>query len=334
MNHSTVARLSRAFLFALAWTLSALTAAQAVEFKTVTIKVGYGAGGNYDLSSRLIARHLGRFLPGHPDIIVQNVPGGGSLKLTKMMLGSEPADGSVIASVSEAMPFAPTFDPANANFDPLTMQWIGSLSSEPCLCVTTKASGIDTVEKFLTQEFLLGASGKNSLSYIAAAMVKNGLNGKFNIVTGFEGSAEILVASQRGELAGLCALPYYNVADKLDQFNILGTIGPGTVAAAPTLPHFSDRIKDPLTRQAAQFIESSRGYYLPLMAPPGIPRDTLDALRKAYVEMSKDPDFLADAAKVGSITVDITPGEEISAQVAKTLNVDPAVFDAVRNLLK
>jgi len=113
-----------------------------------------------------------------------------------------------------------------------------------------------------------------------------------------------------------------------------GTIGPGTVAAAPTLPHFSDQIKDPLTRQAAQFIEFSRGFYLPLMAPPGIPRDTLDALRKAYVEMSKDPDFLADAVKMGGITVDITPGEEIAARVAQELKADPAVFEAARNLLK
>ena len=334
MNCPTLARLPRVFLLGLVWMLAGLAAAQAVEFKTITIKVGYGAGGNYDLSSRLIARHLGRFLPGHPDIIVQNVPGGGSLKLTKMMLGSEPADGSVIASVSEAMPFAPTFDPANANFDPLTMQWIGALSSEPCLCVTSKASGIDTAEKFLTQEFLIGASGKNSLSYIAAAMVKNGLNAKFGIVTGFEGSADILVASQRGEVAGLCALPYYGIADKLDQFNILGTIGPGTVAAAPTLPRFSEQIKDPLTRRAAEFIEFSRGFYLPLMAPPGIPRDTLDALRKAYVDMSKDPDFLADAVKMGGITVDITPGEEIAARVAQELKADPAVFEAARNLLK
>ncbi|MEO5755326.1 MAG: hypothetical protein ABIQ51_00570 [Mesorhizobium sp.] len=305
-----------------------------MEFKTVTIKVGYGAGGNYDLSSRLVARHLGRFLPGNPDVIVQNVPGGGSLKLTKMMLGSEPADGSVIGSVSEAMPFAPVLDPANADFDPLSMQWIGALSAEPSLCVTTKSSGIDTMEKFLRSDILLGASGKSSLTYIFAAVIKNGLQAKFGIVTGFEGSAEITVASQRGEIAGLCALAYYNVADKLNDFNIIGTFGPSTIPEAPTLPKFSEQIKDPLTRQAAQLIESSREFHLPLIAPPGTPKETLEALRKAYADMGKDPDFLADAAKLGGLTIKITTGEEIAALVADKLKADPAVFDAARNLVK
>jgi tripartite-type tricarboxylate transporter receptor subunit TctC len=308
--------------------------AQATEFKTVTLKVGYGAGGNYDLTSRLVARHLGRFLPGNPAVVVQNVPGGGSLKLTKMMLGSEPADGSVIASVSEAMPFAPVLDPANADFDPLSMQWIGSLSKEPSICITTKSSGIDTMDKFLQSEFLLGASGKSSLTYILSAMVKNGLGAKFGIVTGFDGIAEITVAGQRGEVAGVCALVYHNVSDQLDAFNVIGRFGSGTIAAAPTLPRFSDQIKDSVTHQAAVLIESSRNFHLPLMAPPGTPKEALDTLRKAYVDMSKDPEFLADAAKLGDLTINITTGEEISKFVAEQLKADPAVFEAARNLAK
>ncbi|PDQ19540.1 hypothetical protein CN311_18950 [Mesorhizobium sanjuanii] len=326
-------RLRGAF-FAVGIAFAMCLQAQAVEFTTVTIKVGYGAGGNYDLTSRLVARHLGRFLPGNPSVVVQNVPGGGSLKLTKMMLGSEPADGSVIASVSEAMPFAPVLDPANADFDPLSMQWIGSLSKEPSICITTKSSGIDTMDKFLQSEFLLGASGKSSLTYILAAVVKNGLPAKFGIVTGFDGIAEIMVASERGEVAGLCALVYYNVADKLDEFNVIGTFGPGTVSGAPALPRFSDQIKDPVKHQAAVLIESSRNFHLPLMAPPGTPKETLDSLRRAYVDMSKDPEFLADAAKPGDLTINITTGEEIGKFVADQLKADPAVFEAARNLAK
>ncbi|MEO5755327.1 MAG: hypothetical protein ABIQ51_00575 [Mesorhizobium sp.] len=313
---------------------AACAQAQAVEFKTLTIKVGYGAGGNYDLTSRMVARHLGQFLPGNPDIIVQNVPGGGSLKLTKMMLGSEPADGSVIASVGEAMPFAPVLDSANANFDPLSMQWVGALSSEPCLCLTTKSSGIDTVEKFLAGDFLMGASGRSSSSYIIAAMVKNGLHAKFGIVTGFEGSADITLAAQRGEVAGFCAQAYYSIADQLADFNLIGTFGPGTVTAAPALLRFSTQIKDPVMRKAAELIESSRSFYLPLFAPPGTPKETLDTLRKAYVEMSKDPDFLADAAKLNGLSIKVTTGEEIAARVAEQLKADPAVFEAARNLVK
>lgn len=308
--------------------------AQAVEFTTVTIKVGYGAGGNYDLSSRLVARHLGRFLPGKPSVVVQNVPGGGSLKLTKMMLASEPADGTVIGSVSEAMPFAPVLDPANADFDPLSMQWIGALTKEPSICITTKSSGIDTMEKFLQSDFLLGASGKSSLTYILAAVVRNGLNARFKIVTGFDGSAEIMVASQRGEVAGVCALVYHNVADKPGEFNVIGRFGPGTIPEAPTLPKFSDQIKDPVIRQAAVLIESSRNFHLPLIVPPETPRETLEILRKAYADMGKDPEFLADAARQDGLNIDITTGEEITKLVADQLKAGPAVLEAARNLAK
>jgi tripartite-type tricarboxylate transporter receptor subunit TctC len=142
--------------------VASFAAASAVEFKTITLKVGYGAGGTYDLSSRLVARHLGKHLPGNPNIVVQNVPGGGSLKLAKLMLGSEPADGSVVAAIGPAIAFAPTLDPQNADFDPLQIVWLGSLSNEPAFCVTKKGSGIDTLEKFLSETFHIGASGKMS----------------------------------------------------------------------------------------------------------------------------------------------------------------------------
>ena len=125
----------------------------AFDAKQITVKVGYGAGGTYDLSSRLVARYLGDHLAGKPDIVVQNVPGGGSLKLTKLMLAGEPADGSVLASISPAMAFAPLLDPDNVDFDPLSIVWLGSLSSEPAYCATSKASGIDTIEKFLSGDF-------------------------------------------------------------------------------------------------------------------------------------------------------------------------------------
>ena len=156
----------------------------------------------------------------------------------------------------------------------------------------------------------------------------------FRALRVLEGAADIIVASQRGELAGLCALAYHNVADKLDEFNVIGTFGPGTIPHAPTLPRFSDQIKDPVIRQAAQLIESSREFHLPLIAPPETPRETLDALRKAYVDMSRDPDFLADAAKLGDLTIKITTGEEIAALVAGKLKADPTVFEAARNLVK
>ncbi|MER8490735.1 hypothetical protein NKH53_21035 [Mesorhizobium australicum] len=308
--------------------------AQAVEFKTITIKVGYGPGGGYDQTSRLIARHFGRFLPGNPDIVVQNVPGGGSLKLTKMVLGSEPSDGSVIASVSEAMSYAPVLDPQNANFDPLALQWIGSLVNEPAYCLTAKSSGVDTMDKFLRSDFLIGATGKSSVTYIFAALVKNGLKAKFKIVTGFEGTADIELAMQRGEIAGMCGVSSYNISGNRDTLNLIGTFGSGTVAGKEKLIRFSDKIEDTKVREAAALIETTLQFHHPLVVPPGTPKETVEALRKGYMEMVRDPAFLADVGKLSEMTVNATSGEDISRLVPKQLKVDPNVFETARNLVK
>lgn len=308
--------------------------AHAVEFKTITINVGYGAGGGYDQTSRLIARHLGRFLPGSPNIVVQNVPGGGSLKLAKMMVSSEPADGSVLASIGEAMAYAPVLDPKNANFDPLALQWIGSLIDDPAYCLTTKSSGIDTMEKFLQSDFLIGASGRSSSTYIFPAMVKNGLKAKFKIVTGFEGTADIQLAMQRGEIAGLCGVSSYALSVNRDTINLIGTFGDGAIAGEEKLESFSEKINDPTVRQAVSLIESTLHFHHPLVVPPGTPGETVDALRKAYLEMARDPEFLADANRIGETTVKVTSGEEISRIIAQHLKSDPAIFEAARNLIK
>ena len=332
---ATIFRALRVLSFLVAGLAFALcTQAQAVEFKTITIKVGYGAGGGYDQTSRLIARHLGQYLPGNPDFVVQNVTGGGSLKLTKMMLGSEPADGSVIASIGEVMSYAPILDPKNANFDPLALQWIGSLVNEPAYCLTTKSSGIDTMEKFLQSDFLIGASGKSSSTYIYAALVKNGVGAKFNIVTGFEGTSDIQLAMERGEIAGLCGVSSYVLKVNRDTVNLIGIFGSGTIPSGEKLESFSEKISDPTIRQAVSLIESALHFHHPLVAPPGTPSETVDALRKAYLKMTKDPEFQADANKLGETTLNVTSGEEISRIVAQQLKLGPAVFEAARNLVK
>jgi len=333
MVSSMIARL-RAIFVAAGFALVMCPQGQAAEFKSIAIKVGYGAGGGYDQTSRLIARHLGRFLPGHPEIVVQNVPGGGSLKLTKMMLGSEPADGSVLASISEAMFYAPILDPKNADFDPLALQWIGSLFNEPGYCLTSKSSGVDTMEKFLKSDFLIGATGKSSVTYLFAALVKNGAKAKFNIVTGFEGTSDIALAMERGEIAGMCGVTRYLLDGHRDTLNVIGTFGPGTVPGAETLERFSEKIEDPTVRQAAALIESALQFHHPLVAPPGTPKETIDELRSAYLAMTKDPQFLADADKLGEMSVGATSGEEISHFVAQQLKSAPAVFEAARGLAK
>jgi tripartite-type tricarboxylate transporter receptor subunit TctC len=327
---SRIARLAAVVL------LACTGAAHAFDAKQVTLKVGYGPGGTYDLSSRLVARFLGQHLPGTPEIIVQNVAGGGSLKLTKLMLGSEPADGSVIASISPSMPFAPILDPANVDFDTSKIVWLGSLSSEPSFCIASKASGIDTMEKFLTGDFKMGASAKNSSTYQLAALVRNGLGAKFDIVTGFAGVPEIELAIERGELAGHCVSTEADL-DKpgfIDKFNIIGRLGSGMPQKLGDVPRFSTLIKDPTVRAAAEFIEASRDINYPLMIPPGTPPETVKLFRDAYAAVLSDPDFAKAVDELGEFSLSPKTGEEMQAIVEHQLGVDKTVTDAARKLLQ
>jgi tripartite-type tricarboxylate transporter receptor subunit TctC len=310
--------------------------AHAFDVKTITIKVGYPAGGTYDLSSRLLARYLPEYLPNKPEIIVENVPGGGSLKLAKLMLGSEPADGSVIASVSPGIAFAPELDPANVNFDTSSIIWLGALSNEPAFCATTKASGIDTVEKFLTSTFSMGASAKNSQTYQMAAIPKNGLSAKFEIVSGFSGVPEIQLAMERGEIAGHCAFTLSDIqkSGATDQYQLIGRLGSGTPPGSEKFPRFSDMITDPVAREGAQFVEASRDINYPLMVPPGTPDDTVKILRDAYAAVVKDPNFIKEATAMGEFVLAPTSGEEMGEIIKHHLGAGDAVINAAKAMVQ
>jgi tripartite-type tricarboxylate transporter receptor subunit TctC len=310
--------------------------AQAFEVKQITLKVGYGAGGTYDLSSRLLARYLPDYLPGKPEIVVENVPGGGSLKLAKLMLGSEPADGSVIAAIGPSIAFASKLDPDNVDLDTSGIVWLGALSKEPAFCATSKASGIDTMEKFLTGDFHIGASAKNSQTYQLAAVAKHGLNAKFDIVTGFAGVPEIELAMERGEIAGHCSVSASDLHKRgaLDAYNLIGRLGSGTAAGVEDVPRLTAAIADPTLRKGAEFVEAARDINYPLMAPPGTPAETVKILRDAYTAAVNDPRFIKEAADMGEFALSPTSGEEMTAIIKHQLETGDEVISAARALVQ
>lgn len=329
----TALRLLVALLFALPAGSQALASGP----ESITIKVGFGAGAGYDASARAVSRHLGRFLPGEPGITVQNLPGGGSMRLTRLLLGGEPTDGSVIGVIAPTMAVAPKLDPDNADYDPLALRWIGALArGVSFFCVTSKASGIETMDEFLSGEFAIGASGRSSLTYVLAAAARNGLGAKFNIVTGFEGNADIWLAIQRGEIAGNCAFSPISLGarDMARELNFIGHFGEAEIAGIPDTPRLTTLIEDPLKRQAAELIETALAFHYPFVAPAGIDQEALSALRDAFAEMVLDPAFIADVAGIGDLTVDFVPGAEMEAVFLKQLSADQAVFDAARELMK
>jgi hypothetical protein len=191
------------------------------------------------------------------------------------------------------------------------------------------------MEKFLSGSFHIGASAKNSQTYQLAAIVKNGLNAKFDIVTGFAGTPEIELAMERGELAGHCSASATDLLKKgmLERVNVIGRFGSSTPAELQGVPRFSAGISDPVEKSAAELVESARDINYPLMVPPGTPADTVAALRKAYAEMTADPAFVAEAKAIGEFEFAPTSGDEMSKIVADHLAAEAAVLEAARALV-
>lgn len=302
----------------------------------MTIKVGAGPGGGFDLSARLVARYLDRFLPGNPAIVVQNVPGGGGLRLATLMTGAEPNDGSVIASNNFSNALAPVLEPENASFDPLALQWIGALSRDQHFCIVMKDTGIETLEQFLEGSFALGATSRGSATHMLAALVKNGLDARFSIVTGFQGIADIGLAMQRGEIAGYCGISHssFMTSGLVESVNVIGYFGALEVDGYTGLPRFSALIEDPFKREAAEFIETPLDFHFSFAAPEGTAPDILATLRDAFDRMAADPEFIAEAESTNNLVVRFTPGAEMEAAFTARLSADPAMFEAARALLQ
>lgn len=310
--------------------------ASAFDAKTVVIKVGFGPGGGFDLASRLVSRHLGRHLPGNPDVVVQNVPGGGSMRLTQMMFGSEPTDGSAIGSVNTSMALAPKLNPETAGFDPQKINWIGALTRDQHFCVIMKTTGIETLEQFLSGSFTMGASGKSSLLYTLAAAAKNALGGRYDIVTGFQSIPDIELAMRRGEVAGYCGISHSSLTTSslMNEVNVIGGFGATKAEGYENLPRFFAAIEDPLKRRAAELLEVPLDFHFAFMAPADMSPETLAILRGGFQAMAEDPEFLADAERSNGPAIRFTSGSDMQAAFAEALASDEAVFEAARQLIK
>lgn len=283
---------------------------------TITLKIGFGPGGSYDAMAQLVAENMGRYLPGEPKIVVQYVDGAGSLKLAKMMAVTEPKDGSVMALVNPSVMVATVTDPALADFDANSFNWIGSLADTALICVVRKDSKVQTAEDLLNGEFILGSTGKASGSYMLSTMIKKTLGAKFNVITGFKKSSEVSVAMERGEIEGWCGitLSSFNQTHSAKSQRIVAQWSYKVPEEIKDVANFADRISDPLDLAAAGLLTGHLKFQLPLFLPPGTPEAKVEEFRKAFDAMVADPAVLAAARERNS---EITP--QSGMKVAETI---------------
>jgi tripartite-type tricarboxylate transporter receptor subunit TctC len=313
--------------------------------KAVSIIVGYGAGGGYDLYARLVARHLSKHIPGEPQIIVQNMPGAGSLVAANYIYMTAPKDGTAIATFARSMPMMGVLGGNNnVQFDPRKYTWLGSPSSsqdEAYMLWVRKASPVKDLEDARRPggpEILLGGTADGSTDVDIAMLVKQTVGINLRVIPGYPGSSGINLAIERGEVDGRF-IGTSSVASTLPAW--LKPDGPMRpllqFARATRLPEFPDV---PTAREAArdergrQLIELAEIPYLlsrPYVAPPGIPPERAKALQQAFLDMAKDPEFLADAKRQNA---DVSPvGAAEALQMLDRLAAAPAdLKEAIRKM--
>ena len=274
--------------------------------RSITILVGFTAGGGYDLYARVLARHIGRHLPGNPAIVVQNMPGAGSLKATQFVYGVAPKDGTVLATVSRGMVTEPLL--TGAKFDATKLTWVGSVTSETSLCATWQTSAVKSWPDMFAREFTLGGSATGADPDTFALILRNVFGAKVKLVTGYPGGNDINLAMERGEVDGRCGWSWSSIKSQKwlrdGKIHPLVQFGLETNADIPDVPLALDRANGDEQRRVLRLLVAGQFIGRPFFAPPDIPADRKAALRAAFDATMKDRQFLDEAQK---IDLEITP---------------------------
>jgi tripartite-type tricarboxylate transporter receptor subunit TctC len=299
------------------------------EGKTITIVTSTGVGGVYDLTARVIARHMGRHLPGNPTLIVQNMPGGGNVLATNYMYNIAPRDGSVIATVHNAMPLHQVLDGRGVRFDAGKFNWLGSTGPENEVILVWKGVGIETIQQAREREVVLGSTGAGSGLSIFPIAVNNVLGTRFKIVIGYKTSEDINLALERGEVQArafginsiMAQHPDWLRAHKVAFLAQAGVKRDQELGDVPLLTELASTEQQ---RQILKLISAPAGLGHPYLAPPGVPADRVAALRAAFDATLRDKAFLADVEKL-QIAIDPMGAAEVGQIVADTINAPPEV---------
>ena len=302
----------------------------------ITIVVGSGAGGGYDLYTRVLARHLGRHIPGQPRIIVQNMPGADGITALNHVYNIAPRDGSVFSATYNTVPLDPLFDGPAGRYDPFKLSWIGSIDKQINVCVAWATKPFKTLDDAMSKEMVLSSAGATGWRTLLPRMLNNLAGTKFRVVMGYEASASFL-AVERGEVDGACTTYETLEATEpewLAQHKVvfMAQFGRAPLPELPDVPMGLERIRDPQDLAAVRLVLLQQEFGRPYVAPPGLPPDRLAALRQAFIDTMKDPAYLAEAKKAG-MDADPMTGAEIDAVLKEAYAAPKATVERAKAIL-
>ena len=303
--------------------------------KTFSIVVGHEVGTGFDVYSRVLIRHMGRYIPGNPNMIVQNMLGASGVTAGNWLYNLAPKDGTVMGTFAQTVPLEPLFGNQQARYDAGRFIWIGNMESSVAICGVTKASGVQTFADMGKREVLMGATGPTGPLVKSALAVKNLLGAQIRVIPGYKGSADVKLAMNRGEVQGICGLPWSTVKsfwkqelESGDFLPIIQLSGEKTEEVGK-IPHSSDFIKSDKDRALFGLLFGVQALGRVYAAPPDTPADRVAALRKAFMDTMKDKEFLVDAEKTG---IDIIPmeGSVVSKMWADYASTPPALVEEAK----
>ena len=280
--------------------------------KTLTVMIGYGAGGTDDVWARLIAKYIGEFIPGHPTVVATNVPGAGSLLLANQVYNTQPKDGTVIGLINRGVPFEPLFGGNGTRFDAQKFNYVGSPDRDTVVCVSRNDSPVKKVEDLATTQFIVGSTGSGADSQTYPEFLSNLLGVKIKLVQGYPGSRDILLATERGEVNGGC-VSYDTVArdvmfrEKRSFILFQAALQPDE--RIPDVPMITNLAKSDEDKAVLRLFFQRTLVGRPFVMAPGVPADRLEAVRKAFKAALDDPNFKEDAKKSGVNIHYVSPDE-------------------------
>jgi tripartite-type tricarboxylate transporter receptor subunit TctC len=307
--------------------------------KTIELDIGTSVGGGYDAYGRMLARYINRYIPGNPTIVPKNMEGAGSMRLANFLYNAAPKDGTAFGTINRGTGFDPLLGNKSGQFDATKFNWIGSTNNEVSVCVAWHTTGIATFADALTHELVVGATGPSADTYQFPKITNAVLGTRFKIITGYPGGNDVDLAMERGEVQGRCGWSWTSVKSlrrswlEKKQINILYQMGLSKHRDLPDTPLVVDLAKTDEQRAILKLIFARQVMAWPFVAPPGVPKERVEILRRAFTDTMKDKDFLADADKAG---LEITPvsGEEIQKLVQEIYDTPAAVVQKTTAMLQ
>jgi tripartite-type tricarboxylate transporter receptor subunit TctC len=296
--------------------------------KIINLDIGYSPGGGYDLYARLLARYLGKNLPGDPTIVPSNMPGAGSLRAANYLYSAAAKDGTVIGTFSRSIAIVPLI--SSVAFDARKFTWLGSMSTDVSVCISWATSPIKTWDDWKSKQFVVGGEGAGSDPDIFPLMYHNVFGAKVKLVTGYPGTNDITLAMQRGEVDGLCGISWSTIksqhADWISdkKINVIVQAALKKDPELPNVPLALDLAQTEEQKQIVKLLISTQALARPFVAPPGVPQDRKEALRTAFDATLNDPELRAEAKKE---ELDIEPisGAAIDALLADIYAYPPDI---------